>query len=103
MHLENLPILDQVKLFNNAKLVIAPHGAGLTNLIFSQPKIKVLELLPSSYVQPYFWIICNLLNLNHHYLIEEAIKYEGWPGFHDLMVDEQRFLYTLKKISQHHN
>jgi capsular polysaccharide biosynthesis protein len=32
--LEGLSIVDQAKLFSMAKIVVAPHGAGLTNLDF---------------------------------------------------------------------
>ncbi|WOO40131.1 glycosyltransferase family 61 protein [Rubellicoccus peritrichatus] len=43
--LENLPLADQIKLFANARTVIAPHGGGLTNIIFSSRKdFHVIEL-----------------------------------------------------------
>jgi capsular polysaccharide biosynthesis protein len=42
--LENLSFLDQVTLFNSAEIVVAPHGSGLTNLVFSNKNTKVIEL-----------------------------------------------------------
>lgn len=36
---------SQIELFNNAKLVIGAHGAGLTNLIFCRENTPVLEFL----------------------------------------------------------
>ena len=41
--LEEMSYLEQVKLFAQAKVIIAPHGAGLTNLIFADNPI-ILEL-----------------------------------------------------------
>ena len=41
--LEEMSYLEQVKLFALAKVIIAPHGAGLTNFIFAENPI-VLEL-----------------------------------------------------------
>jgi capsular polysaccharide biosynthesis protein len=39
-----LSVSDQAKRFSAAKYVIAPHGAALTNLIFSPPGAFLLEL-----------------------------------------------------------
>ncbi|WP_310621072.1 glycosyltransferase family 61 protein [Flexibacterium corallicola] len=48
---------EQVKIFNEAKVIIGAHGAGLTNILFSQSGGVVLELLPRNYVQSaYMWI-----------------------------------------------
>ena len=35
---------DQVALFHNAEVVIGLHGAGFTNIIFSKPGCKIIEL-----------------------------------------------------------
>lgn len=45
--LEEISFLEQVKLFAQAKVVVAPHGAGLTNIIFAQ-NLTVIELISSS-------------------------------------------------------
>ena len=36
--------IDQVKIFNSAKLIVAMHGAGLTNLLFCKSNTKVIEI-----------------------------------------------------------
>jgi capsular polysaccharide biosynthesis protein len=36
-------------LFRRARLVIAPHGAGLTNIVACEPGTHVYELLPGAY------------------------------------------------------
>ncbi len=41
--LEEMSYLEQVTLFAQAKVIVAPHGAGLTNLIFADNPI-ILEL-----------------------------------------------------------
>ena len=41
--LEKMSYIEQVKLFAQAKVIVAPHGAGLTNLIFADHPI-ILEL-----------------------------------------------------------
>lgn len=46
VYLERLKIQDQIKLFRSASHVIAPHGAGLTNVLFAPCNIKILEIRP---------------------------------------------------------
>ncbi|MDT9338046.1 glycosyltransferase 61 family protein, partial [Trichodesmium erythraeum 21-75] len=43
----------------------APHGAGLTNIVFCNPGTKVVELF-SSHVKPYYWSLCNCCNLEYY-------------------------------------
>lgn len=72
VHLESMPLADQIALFANAKTIVAPHGGGLTNLIFCQPGTTVIELVTPHYVRHYYWIISQLLKLPHYFLTGEA-------------------------------
>lgn len=42
--LEGMTLADQASLFAGAELIVAPHGAGLANLLFARPGCAVLEL-----------------------------------------------------------
>lgn len=44
--LEELSFDEQVQLFKSAELVIAVHGAGLTNIAFCQKDTVVIEIIP---------------------------------------------------------
>tara|TARA_B100000989_G_scaffold268757_1_gene223681 strand:- start:836 stop:1915 length:1080 start_codon:yes stop_codon:yes gene_type:complete len=59
---------EQIKLFNSAKIIIGSHGAGLTNIIFSEPSTKIIEIgNPNSdcYV---FKNISDIQNLDHSFI-----------------------------------
>jgi hypothetical protein len=47
--LEKLSVLEQVSLFAGAQKIVAPHGAGLANLIFCQNLEQIVEIFSPSY------------------------------------------------------
>ena len=54
---------NQITLFNNAKIIIAQHGAGLFNLIYCKPNTKIIEIFPI--LVPVFKNISNVKKLDH--------------------------------------
>ncbi len=69
--LESMSVVEQAALFANAKVVVSPHGSGLTNTVFCSPSTKVIEIFSPNYVYPCYWLISNLVNLEYYYLIGE--------------------------------
>lgn len=65
--LTELSMIEQIALFNNAKIIVAAHGAALANLIFCKPKTKILEIFQARSSCTY-WYMAQQLNLNYHYL-----------------------------------
>ena len=47
--LETMDLEEQVRLFAEAKLVIGQHGAGLSNLVASSPRTRVVEVGPVNF------------------------------------------------------
>jgi len=70
--LETMTFQEQVSLFHSAQVVIAPHGAGLTNLVFCNPGTKVIEMFSPQYVNGCYWALSNHLELDYHYLLGEG-------------------------------
>lgn len=73
--LEDFTFKKQIEIFNSAKVIIAPHGAGLTNLVFCKPNSKVIELFSPKYINPCYYSLSNLINLDYYYLLGEGKKY----------------------------
>ncbi|VEP14568.1 Glycosyltransferase AER61, uncharacterized [Hyella patelloides LEGE 07179] len=69
--LEEMSILEQVALFANAKVIVAPHGSGLTNLAFCSPQTTVIELFSPNYIRTDYWVISEQLELKHYYCLGE--------------------------------
>ncbi len=49
--LTGMDVAAQIRLFSASSRIIAPHGAGLTNLLYCRPNATVLELHMDGYVQ----------------------------------------------------
>jgi capsular polysaccharide biosynthesis protein len=62
--LENMSFPAQVRLFSQAEIVVAPHGAGLTNTIFAPQNLIIIELF-GSYSNVGFFVIAK--GLGFHY------------------------------------
>ncbi|MFT7160299.1 MAG: hypothetical protein ACI9GZ_001472 [Bacteroidia bacterium] len=75
---DKLSIADQVNLFTNMEILCAPHGAGLTNIIFSE-HLKILEFIGNVDVPDDFQWYCAYYSMSqaigHQYsfLIGETI------------------------------
>jgi len=67
--LEDLPIQDQIELFYDSELIVSPHGAGLSNLLFSPSQTNVIELFPSI-PYPYYYYLSHYLDHNYRYLAD---------------------------------
>jgi tetratricopeptide (TPR) repeat protein len=75
--LESMSLNEQIALFASAKVIVAPHGSGLTNIIFCSPGTKVIELTSGNYIRHYYWAIGQQLNLEHYYVTGE--NFECYP------------------------
>jgi capsular polysaccharide biosynthesis protein len=54
VRLDGLDLSDQVALFRDARIVVAPHGSGLANLVFCEPGAQVIELFPAGSIDLYY-------------------------------------------------
>ncbi|MBC5992539.1 glycosyltransferase family 61 protein [Pontibacter cellulosilyticus] len=68
VELSELTFTEQVSLFKNAEVVVAPHGAGLTNLVFCRPGTQVIELFAREYTPPLYADLASKVNLKYNYL-----------------------------------
>ena len=65
VRLEELSWPEQINAFRHAKVVVAPHGAGLANLVFCGPGTRVVELFSRSYLHGCFWRLAALQALDY--------------------------------------
>ncbi|WP_375000991.1 DUF563 domain-containing protein [Aeromicrobium sp. CTD01-1L150] len=61
-----LSVQDQIDHFAAADVVVGVHGAGLVNLVFAPPGVRVLELFSPRYVDPGYWAITSNVEDSHY-------------------------------------
>lgn len=69
--LDDLSIVEQANIFNSARVIVAPHGAALSNLVFCNKKTKLIEIFHPDYINVCFWEISNHVGLDYYYFISE--------------------------------
>ena len=73
-----LTVQEQIDVFNNAEVIIAPHGAALTNITWSRPGVRVLEMFAGSYVHLGLWTIAEAIGgMHYRYLVGAGSLPEG--------------------------
>lgn len=83
---------NTIQLFSSAKLIIGAHGAGLSNMMFSSDKVKVIELHPTSCGNVCYWHLSHILGNTHNIL---PVKYKNDKEF-DVELD--KLDYTVDKL-----
>jgi capsular polysaccharide biosynthesis protein len=93
--LEDLSASEQIDIFYDAKVVVAPHGAGLTNLIFSY-QVKILELFQMKYITPNYYYLAKSMGHDYSYWNTSTNVENPWADF---TVDVDEIISILKSKS----
>jgi len=72
----------QVAMLDGAGLILATHGAALTNIAYLEEGVSVLEIMGSITPRPFFMHIGAMLNLKYSTLLTESYDEHG-----DMMID----------------
>lgn len=75
-YLDNYTLIEQANIFYHAKVIIAPHGAALTNLVHCKEKTKVLEIFNPTYAPTMFWEISSKMGLDYYCSVGERTDFE---------------------------
>jgi capsular polysaccharide biosynthesis protein len=92
VELETLTFQEQVRLFANATHVVAPHGAGLVNMVFSKRLVVVVEIFNTAWSRV-FWSLGAVVGVEKYSSynalpIDNGLK----PQLHDLKIDIEEFV-----------
>jgi hypothetical protein len=96
--LAHLGFREQVALFAAAELIVAPHGAGLSNIAFCRPGARIVELAGGAQFWPVYEDVSRAVALDH-LVVPNALQTVGasWlpPHVQHLAVDVERVQQAL--------
>lgn len=97
VRMETLNFEEQVKLMRETAVLVAPHGAGLTNMLFCPEGTHVVEFADLSFPNPNFYAVASAMQLNY-WLLKAEGKGDVHPLEKDLWIDPETLQHTLNQI-----
>jgi hypothetical protein len=101
--IEDIPrtVPEQIALFKDAQLIIGPHGAAFTNMIWAPPGAQVLEFFQKHYYPPYFYYLAKVLGHSYACWIEPPAPGETQHitnRYSDLTVSPEDFERAISQV-----
>lgn len=67
--LEDLNVMQQLRLFSESALIVGVHGAGFTNIVACAPQAAIVELIPRPGAFSHYYLMADVLGLVHGHLL----------------------------------
>lgn len=95
--METLSFDEQVSLMRKTRVLLAPSGAGLANMLFCPPGTHIVEMSDPDYRTADFYALASALGHNYWLLPAQGVVAEE-PGARDLMVDPNAVSEVVRTI-----
>jgi capsular polysaccharide biosynthesis protein len=70
-------VAEQVRMLDGAAIVLAPHGAALTNIAYLTPPVSIVEIMGPAAARPLFMHVSAVLGFGHHVLYTDRADTAG--------------------------
>ncbi|WP_018478609.1 glycosyltransferase family 61 protein [Pontibacter roseus] len=94
-------ILEKVRMFSQARVVLSATGAGLISMFFCKPGTKVIEIFNEGFVIEPFFDIATKIDLDYDYIIckgDKKVKDAREGQRQHLVVETDRVVAILDKM-----
>jgi hypothetical protein len=92
---ETLSFRGQADLFANASVIVAPHGAALTNIVLCQPGTHVVEISTRAGYRDWYWQLATVAGLSYEVLEAQPTGSSSGPNENADMVVSRKGLARL--------
>ena len=98
---EDLSFRAQVALFSDAEIIVAQHGAGLSNMLFAHPNSIIIEMFGDNAIDYAYWTLSDALGYTYYYLVGENIDdgrrdVRRWAFYQDMIVPSEKLAIVLE-------
>jgi hypothetical protein len=95
---EELSLREQIALFAQAGALVSTHGAGLTNMLYAAPGLRVVDMLEPGMLDVgyIYWAMADELDHEYWYLVTEPVPRPGFQN--DTIVPIDRLAATLERM-----
>ena len=90
----DLKFFEQIYLFKKAKVILGPHGAAFSNLIFSSKGLKLFEIIPSEHLSLKCKRFSNFLNFDYKRFNLKRVQDKNG----DMILDKKILIKILDSI-----
>jgi hypothetical protein len=97
LFLQDYSIKEQIQFFQESELIISPQGSGLTNIVFSNPETKFIELYARTNLNSTFQCY-GYLNGNKFGALICDDEPSGYGDKNNIIVDIERLELLIKKM-----
>jgi capsular polysaccharide biosynthesis protein len=97
IHPERMALVEQIRAFEAAEAVVAPHGAGLTNIVFPE-RIALLELVPPTYENLCYQRLAAAAGHDHSSLVGEDVPGRTPPRERPFSISIDRLAASVRAM-----
>ncbi|GGK38262.1 glycosyltransferase family 61 protein [Salinarimonas ramus] len=84
--MEDLGFAEQVALMRRTRVLVAPHGAGLTNMMFCPPGAQIVEIGDPGFPNPNFYALACAMGLGYRIVAGTSVGEAPHPLERDLTI-----------------
>lgn len=96
--MEDLSFAQQVELMRETSVLMAPHGAGLTNMMFCPRGAHIVEIADLGFPNPNFYAVASAMG-HEYWLVSAESLGEGRPLDKDLRVTTDSISRVLSQLA----
>lgn len=84
-YLTQMSLLEQISLFHNAEIIISSVGSGLTNILFCNPNVQLIELYQARR-DTTIWNLSQMVGIHNHLCIKTIDFIDEREGQYDTII-----------------